>query len=64
MSSAGKQKQEPARPSLVSELFQFGLYKPNQGRIVRQVTFFDDCLFGGVDCLGDQAFAFDGWLGC
>ena len=46
MSSAGKQKQEPARPSLVSELFQFGLYKPNQGRIVRQVTFLTTAFLG------------------
>ncbi|MDG1513525.1 MAG: preprotein translocase subunit SecE [Mariniblastus sp.] len=46
MSSAGKQKREPARPSLVSELFQFGLYKPNQGRIVRQVTFLTTAFLG------------------
>ncbi len=38
MSSVTKQKQEPARSGFWSELFQVGLYKPNQGRIVRQVT--------------------------
>ncbi len=46
MSSAGKQNREPARPSLVSELFQVGLYKPNQGRIVRQVTFLTTAFLG------------------
>jgi preprotein translocase subunit SecE len=39
MSSVAKQKQGPARGGFWSELFQFGLYKPNQGRVVRQVTF-------------------------
>ena len=39
MSSMAKQKQEQSRGGFWSELFQFGLYKPNQGRIVRQVTF-------------------------
>jgi preprotein translocase subunit SecE len=39
MSSMAKQKQEPTRGGFWLELFQFGLYKPNQGRVVRQVTF-------------------------
>ncbi|MFT5299336.1 MAG: preprotein translocase subunit SecE [Mariniblastus sp.] len=46
MSSMAKQKQESARGGLVSELFQFGLYKPNQGRVVRQVTFLTIALLG------------------
>ena len=49
MSSVAKQKQkqpETSRGSLLSELFQFGVYKPNQGRIVRQVTFFTIGLLG------------------
>ena len=46
MSSAGKQKREPVRSSLVAELFQVGLYKPNQGRIVRQVTFLTTAFLG------------------
>jgi preprotein translocase subunit SecE len=29
---------EVAQPGLLASLLQFGLYKPNQGRIVRQVT--------------------------
>jgi preprotein translocase subunit SecE len=29
-----------AAPSFFAELFQFGLYKPSQGKIVRQFTFF------------------------
>ncbi len=37
MSSMAKQKQTP-QGGFWSELFQFGLYKPNQGRVVRQVT--------------------------
>ena len=46
MSSAGKQKREPVRSSLVAELFQVGLYKPNQGRIVRQITFLTTAFLG------------------
>ena len=36
MSSVSK---ENDKSSFLSELFQVGLYKPNQGRLVRQVTF-------------------------
>lgn len=36
MSSVAKQG---GQSSLLSEMFQFGLYKANQGRVVRQVTF-------------------------
>lgn len=43
MSSVAKQKQkvgqEESSPGFWSELFRFGVYKPNQGRIVRQLTF-------------------------
>lgn len=46
MSSIAKQKQEPVRTGFWVELFQFGLYKPNQGRIVRQVTFTAIALIG------------------
>ena len=48
MSSMAKQKQKPEqnRGGFWSELFQFGLYKPNQGRIVRQVSFFTIALLG------------------
>ena len=48
MSSMAKQKQRPEqnRGGFWSELFQFGLYKPNQGRIVRQVSFFTIALLG------------------
>ena len=38
MSSMAKQKQV-AQGGFWSELFHVGLYKPNQGRVVRQVTF-------------------------
>lgn len=46
MSSMAKQKQESARGGFWSELFQVGLYKPNQGRIVRQVTFISISIIG------------------
>ena len=36
MSSVSKENENS---SFLSELFQVGLYKPNQGRMVRQVTF-------------------------
>ncbi len=40
MNSVAKVKpSQPAKTSFWIELFQFGLYKPTQGRIVRQVTF-------------------------
>lgn len=39
MSSVAKQK-EAIRGGFFSGFFQVGMYKPNQGRIVRQVTFF------------------------
>ena len=46
MSSVSKQKRDSSRASFVSELFRFGLYKPNQGRIVRQVTFLTTAFLG------------------
>lgn len=48
MSSMTKQKEEPARTGFWAELFQFSLYKPNQGRIVRQVTFAAVALLGSL----------------
>ncbi len=39
MSSMAKGEKAVSRGGFWSELFQFGLYKPNQGRIVRQLTF-------------------------
>ncbi|MEL7498582.1 MAG: preprotein translocase subunit SecE [Planctomycetota bacterium] len=46
MSSVTKDKKSEDRPSLLAELFRGGLYKPNQGRIVRQVTMFTVALLG------------------
>jgi len=47
MSSMAKQKKESeSGGGLISEMFRFGLYKPNQGRVVRQVTFFTSALLG------------------
>jgi preprotein translocase subunit SecE len=48
MSSVAKKKQPAGQGSggFWSELFRFGLYKPNQGRIVRQLTFLTIALLG------------------
>ena len=47
MSSVANQKKtEGAKPSFWPELFKFELYKPSQGRIVRQVTFVTIALLG------------------
>lgn len=51
MSSVAKRKggsSESSSGSFLSELFKFGLYKPNQGRVVRQVTFFAILLLSGL----------------
>lgn len=48
MSSVAKQKQDPGRKGFVASIFQAGVYKPNQGKVVRQVTFFT---FGFLGCL-------------
>jgi preprotein translocase subunit SecE len=45
-SVAKKAKADQSRGGFWSELFQFGLYKPNQGRVVRQVTFATIALLG------------------
>ena len=47
MSSVANQKKtESSKPSFWPELFKFELYKPSQGRIVRQVTFITIALLG------------------
>ncbi len=47
MSSVANQKKtESAKASFWPELFRFELYKANQGRIVRQVTFITIALLG------------------
>jgi len=57
MSSAVKGKGGSAGGGFVSELFRFGLYKPNQGRVVRQVTFLAIAL---IACLAGVEI-FNGW---
>ncbi len=37
--------------SLLPELFRFGLYKPNQGRMVRQFTFFGIAIIAAFGCI-------------
>ena len=61
MSSLAKQKQgSTGGGGFWSELFQFGLYKPNQGRIVRQVTFVTVSLLW---FLGAWEIQRTGWFG-
>ena len=45
--------------SFFPELFRFGLYKPAQGRIVRQVTFFSIAL---LVCLAIRELHVSGWF--
>lgn len=40
-----------ATMSLLPELFRFGLYKPNQGRLVRQFTFFAMVIIAALGCI-------------
>lgn len=49
MSSMAKQKQDAvSRSGFWSELFRFGLYKPNQGRVVRQLSFLAIAILAGL----------------
>lgn len=63
MSSMAKQKQgggqEGSAGGFFGELFRFGLYKPNQGRIVRQVTFLSIAI---IFCLIAYEMYRTGWL--
>lgn len=45
-SVANQKKSDSSRASFWPELFRFDLYKPNQGRVVRQVTFATIALLG------------------
>jgi preprotein translocase subunit SecE len=40
-----------ASASLLPELFRFGIYKPNQGRLVRQFTFFAIAVLVAFGCI-------------
>ncbi len=40
-----------AAASLLPELFRFGIYKPNQGRMVRQFTFFAIAVLAAFGCI-------------
>lgn len=53
MSSMAKGEKASSGGSFMSELFQFGLYKPTQGRVVRQLTFVAIALLG---CLAAYQF--------
>lgn len=44
-----------AGASLIPELFRFGLYKPNQGRLVRQATFIAIALTAAFGCFSLSA---------
>lgn len=40
-----------AGASMLPELFRFGIYKPNQGRMVRQFTFFAIAILAAFGCI-------------
>ena len=44
-----------AAASIIPELFRFGLYKPNQGRLVRQATFIAIALVLALGCFSLSA---------
>lgn len=49
MSSMAKQKSDAvARNGFWSELFRVGVYKPNQGRVVRQLSFLAIAILAGL----------------
>ena len=58
MSTVAKQKGGD-QPGLLASLFQFGLYKPNQGRVVRQVTAVS---VGVVVLLAAYELGWAGWV--
>lgn len=58
MSSVAKGKDGDAGGGFLSELFRFGFYKPNQGRVVRQVTFLAVAL---IACLAGVEVFRSGW---
>lgn len=58
MSSVAKGKDGGASGGFFPELFRFGLYKPNQGRVVRQVTFLAVAL---IACLAGVEVFRSGW---
>ena len=59
MSTVAKQGGGSAWSGFLPELFRFGLYKPNQGRVVRQVTFVAVAL---IACLAGVELVRSGWL--
>ena len=58
MSSVAKQK-TGEQPGWISSMFQFGLYKPSQGRVVRQVT---AVAIGVVVLLAAYELGWAGWV--
>ena len=58
MSSVAKEK-TGAQPGLLASLSQAGLYKPNQGKVVRQVT---AVAIGVVVLLGAYELGWAGWV--
>ena len=59
MSATVNQGGSESGGSFFPELFRFGLYKPAQGRIVRQVTFFSVALLA---CLAIWELYVSGWF--
>ena len=63
MSSVAKQKSAEQRPGFFPELFKVALYKPNQGRIVRQVSFLMFALLGLLSAWELQRSTVLSWMG-
>ena len=63
MSSVAKQKNSEQRPGFFPELLKAALYKPNQGRIVRQVSFLTFALLGVLSAWELQRSSVLAWLG-
>lgn len=59
MSTVAKQGSGAGWSGFFPELFRFGLYKPNQGRVVRQVTFISVAL---IALLAGVELVRSGWL--
>ena len=66
MSSTVAKQKGATQSGFFSELFRLGLYKPNQGRIVRQVTFISIAILGLVAACefsnSQMVFDFRRWL--
>lgn len=64
MSSAGKAEARAGSAESCVGVVSGWVVQAKSGADRSAGDFFDDRLFGGFDCLGSQAFAFDVWFWC